>query len=412
MSLKFFQTAQCWATQLFKAFRKLLGAVSISLIGVLSFAWLLDEAGTFRYVEKNLTTVIALLHPSPRAGAIQVVLITDEDHEKIFGACLPIKNPARLTEIVDAIAMAAPATITVDIDTSAPEYIVIRQHLFPVPVIWARSASFSNKSKLYYPADVLGGRDWRASGISAVYSDEDGVVRRYRRSFLTRRGYMWSLPLASLHHASLPTEKDDAEKLITFYGDADGGSRPHRPPLSQIMSAAREDPEGWRKKKLFKDKIVLLGVAYAGQDEHQTPLGPMQGAEILAQIMETDHQNARPVDGKYLAAVVVAGALLLVLIFERARLRIAILAGVLIVLVIPILGAFILFHSVQQSWYLMTALLIVVVHRWVMRHIDKKRRLWLISSDKCLPWRRTLANELKQGPLFRFSWKWRRRSAV
>jgi CHASE2 domain-containing sensor protein len=57
------------------------------------------------------------------------------------------------------------------------------------------------------------------------------------------------------------------------------------------MSAAKlhELSQTWSSgASPIKDRIVLLGGSYLGQDLHQTPLGQMNGVEVLANVIETE----------------------------------------------------------------------------------------------------------------------------
>jgi CHASE2 domain-containing sensor protein len=42
---------------------------------------------------------------------------------------------------------------------------------------------------------------------------------------------------------------------------------------------------------ILAGKVVLLGGTYLGQDLHDTPIGPLSGVEILAQVVETELQG-------------------------------------------------------------------------------------------------------------------------
>jgi CHASE2 domain-containing sensor protein len=55
---------------------------------------------------------------------------------------------------------------------------------------------------------------------------------------------------------------------------------------SQILVVA-SDPT-WSRNDKIRDKIVLIGVSYLGQDRHETPLGEKHGVHNMAAAIETE----------------------------------------------------------------------------------------------------------------------------
>lgn len=59
-----------------------------------------------------------------------------------------------------------------------------------------------------------------------------------------------------------------------------------RIPAANILKLA-ENPN-WQTNDLIRNKIVLVGGSYLGEDRHDTPLGKMSGVETIANVIETE----------------------------------------------------------------------------------------------------------------------------
>jgi CHASE2 domain-containing sensor protein len=94
--------------------------------------------------------------------------------------------------------------------------------------------------------------------------------------------------LASL--ASQVATFSNEELLIRYSGDQQGS---HRIQLS--ASKLLELSQDWKPDASpIEGRIVLLGGAYLGQDQHKTPIGQINGVEILANVIETELHGPVP----------------------------------------------------------------------------------------------------------------------
>lgn len=237
-----------------------------------------------------------LISPA-ESSEVAVVVIDAHDYEKLFDATSPLK-PARLYELIGAIASGKPKVIGVDIDTSDKQF-----KDFPIaagwpPVVWARGLSPLDAppaSDKPIALPVLGGKsiqpDDDLSGVAAT-SPVDDVTRLYQRFIETTDGtvpsFSWALVKKYDPDIETRLEADDTPRLIRFTGDEIGS---HRTELaaSRVLEFARED--WWGNNNLIKDKIVLLGGSYGGSgkaDQSRTPLGEMYGIRIMASVAETE----------------------------------------------------------------------------------------------------------------------------
>lgn len=304
----------------------------VPIVSAIPVAVLFDAAGVVRTVEEPLTRVIAHRATTPKSR-IAVAQITDEDFANIFGGRHPL-NPEKLAGVIDALAALGPLAIAVDLDTSDPVYRKLGDRQWftpersgaekrPVPVIWARRATYSELTKRFYTADALGGAGKPRTAVAAVLEDPDKVVRRYQRSFVTDREPMLALPLELLKAGGLLAPgKQDGERLINYYGHTSGRHRTH------ISAASAKAAAGNPKiAEEFADKVIVLGGDFRAVDEHETPLGWMRGDELVAHIAETDAGNAAPTQQTYLNLIVFFGACLIAICFETFGIRKAMLVS-------------------------------------------------------------------------------------
>ncbi|MCX6629404.1 MAG: CHASE2 domain-containing protein [Candidatus Solibacter sp.] len=308
------------------------------ILGAISVPALFNVAGFVKEVEGPLVRVATRYVKAPQGPPVTVVQIADADFQQIFQSHRPLA-PAKLAEVIDAIAALGPRAIAVDIDTSDPVFRVLAgrkwyaskspksgaQAAVEVPVVWARRATFSKLADRFYVTDVLGGVGAERTAVAELAEDRDKVVRSYRRSFPTDKGKILALPIELLRAGGLLKPGDeDGERTINFYGNTSGD--PIRRWWSSAVLRAAREPDIAAGKPL-RDRIVLLGGAFQGVDELETPLGWMRGVVLLAHIAETDSGNAEPAARTALLAVVFLGACLIAVCFETTRGRTAVLVS-------------------------------------------------------------------------------------
>jgi CHASE2 domain-containing sensor protein len=119
---------------------------------------------------------------------------------------------------------------------------------------------------------------------------EDKVTRRYRRVIATKDGilpsFSWAITKAYLQDkpADLAKFRESSDDLLVRYSGNREGS--HRLRFSAAKVA--ELSQNWPAASPIRGKIVLLGGSYLGQDRHDTPIGQLEGLEVLANVIETE----------------------------------------------------------------------------------------------------------------------------
>ena len=297
-------------------------AAPVIIIFVL-LTFLLDYGGWLRSFETTALDTFILLKQPLDDEHVVIVGITKEDYKEFFGGQSPL-DPARLKEVIDAIAEGNPALIGVDLDTSSESFRGLQFPPAPV-VVWARGAEraalrqgednaaeigkgllrrflpfvFRPEEERFSVSEVLGrGGNALPSGLAVVPRDGDGIIRRYRRSFKT-----WEPDAPSMDSFSWAVVKeyrkskggapkqaeDSGEVWVMNYAVKEYSFKP----ISVKEVLATHQGAGWQGERgPLKDKIVLLGGVYpASRDEHYTPAGPRYGVELLAYAVESDLQG-------------------------------------------------------------------------------------------------------------------------
>lgn len=358
---------------------RLLTATPFFLVSaVLTF--LLSQAGTFTKLETTALDLQMQLQEPPSESGVAIVKITNEDYRNLFDGKSPL-NPARLQGIINAIALGKPKAIGVDILTPDSEFRNINVSS-DVPIIWARTAEYSNKEKSFYLNDILGRREPApAFGLTTLREDSDGVLRRYQRLFKTEQNTVPSFPWAILKHANdAPANliENEEERFINFAGNPKVLNRISLP-ASQVLQMA--DGEGWQTESPIRGKIVLLGGDYAVQDEHNTPLGWMLGVDVLAYIIETDLQGGgiHPANRITIGILQLLDGLLLLLMFHFLRFKKAVGFGLLAIVPLSIICS-LLSYSTLGYWAYFAPVLLAVLFQQIYDRLKDYRKEFAINA--------------------------------
>jgi CHASE2 domain-containing sensor protein len=348
------------------------------------------------------------LNQPPNKTDVVIVCITDSDYKQYFGEQSPLK-PDGVQRVIAAIAKGGPKVIGVDLDTSGPEYQNFNIQSDWPKIIWAREAREVKKGKLQ-PLSVMGGRSPApCSGLVAIKSDRDKVVRHYLRAYAEKEMFSPQVCENSQHEEDTAGVENDCSKSICplpsmpwamikeFLPDDDFKRLEKERDISQELTirlarARSKSPEQPIQPHdcltvqevldvyentdpkieneaalLFKDKMVLLGGSYsAARDAHETPLGTMTGVEILAQIIETEMSGGGfpPPNLPVTAFLLVIENFVLVLILHHFREKLwgALIACFIAIPFMALLCSFLVFRSFILWVYFIPILLIVLIH--------------------------------------------------
>ena len=201
-------------------------------------------------------------------------------------------NPAIVTKLIEKIASAKPAVLGVDIDTSDSAF----AGTFPAQVhqniIWARDASLdSSQSEHLIAGNVLGSREpsiLSNSGLAILNDDpDDGKTRSYELYIDTVDGQIPTFPslIVSRYLDSKRGKRVDSNSVgpraIRFVDPKNQLIFP-----SSMILDDKVDGVQWRRR--IEGRIVILGGSFYDADRHSTPIGDMSGAQVIANVINTE----------------------------------------------------------------------------------------------------------------------------
>jgi len=328
--------------------------------------YLLESRDWLRRFETYALDSWFRLRPPAHSKSVVLVSIDDRDYAELFNSRSPLA-PEVLAQLIAAIAGGRPKAIGIDLDTSDASY---RSLVLPgdvPPIIWARDALVDQG--IAQPLPVLGGRETAVlSGVALMPIDGDGLVRWYERRFRTasdmRRtrvdSFAWLV--AKLSDPAVQRREDDHNELrLSFYSNP---RRFDKISAANVLQAA--DGEGWASRGPLRDKVVLLGGMYrAARDQYATPIGPMSGVELNAQVVESELVGGgiRPPSETVVFLSYFLGSVLLVLINHRLGLRAGVLVSLAALPVLALVASLLSFSSLAMWFRFLPVLIGLLVHQ-------------------------------------------------
>lgn len=360
--------------------RRMVTASAFILVSLL-ITLLYGDTPLFRKLETGVFDLHMFFNKPPEDSKVVIVRITDADYQNHFGGKSPL-NPVKLREIIGAIVSVKPRAIGVALDTSPSEFQTLDVPPEWPPIVWARGSVYSNLRRKHLLSGALGRYNPPMSccGVVELERDPDGAIRRYARWYDTDAGAMPSLPWAVLmkfrNEESRPEAAHDFEEefLIDYPG----------PPSShyfvETTVSALLDPrrQALADNNIFKDNIVLLGGDYGVQDEHDTPVGWMLGAEILASIIETEQRGdrRRPLGTAEILLLAAAAGVVLSLLIHLFAKRKLLFAGVVTVVAGVLMYGLLLLGSLHYVGHFLLVFVAVLLHQayeWGKEYLGKRR---------------------------------------
>jgi len=352
--------------------RRLLRGVPFLLL-MLLFVFVFNRAGLLSNLQTTILDTQMRLDAPLQKSPVVIVNINQQDFADFFNGQSRPLNPARLQELVTAISKGNPCVIGVDIDTSFSQF---KEKDFEVRsdwsnIVWVRETEDVPRSinEAPVPLNVLGGRpDFEShSGLALLIQDPSGITRRYKRLIETTSGplpsFAWAVfqqsrKCSGIVFPELP-EKVNSKPLLIKYSRPEGVGRDIFA-ASHIVHSA-EDPN-WPDNNLIKNKIVLIGGTYLGEDRHATPLGELSGVEINANVIETELRGGGSESPGFLPVALLSlfDGLLVIGLFHIFPWRQALLFSVPAIIVLSLLCSLLTFWSLAQ-WPLFALVMIGVM---------------------------------------------------
>ena len=347
------------------------------LIGIV-LTFFLSRSGIFRQLETYALDTQVRLQGADHDSDVVVVRIDDQDYDNLFHSKSPL-DQATLLKIINAIAAGKPRVIGVDIDTTSIQFREMHPPTNGPVIVWARNGSFSHRDGKYHLSALLGGQEPDPTfGVIVMRLDADGAIRRYPQLCATSQGAVPSFPWAVMKafepetaNRRQPTQDD---LFIKFAGDREGSHRQHFT-ASRILELA--DGPGWRADSPIKDKVVLLGGAYAADDEHDTPLGWMLGVEVLAYAVETELKGGGLRPASPILVTVLGGfsGLVLLLLFQHFTPPKALLLSLMAIPVLGMISSLFTFKTMAFWAYFVPIPLAVLAQEFYHQAKDYRKKL-------------------------------------
>ena len=257
-------------------------ALALALVALLSL-------NGFRQAQRTAADFDALFEP-PAGTTRQIALVSihPDDYQQLFNGTSPL-DAQQFGRLVARILEGKPAVLGVDIDTSHPGFAGLRARFADTgrtAMVWAQNATPARPGdEVLVAQGVLGGPASTAPGTAGaallIADGEDGVVRRYARLVRIASGTVRSFPWAVVD------AQDAAKKLHLRESDAPLQIRFARAERLDLPAAVVLAP-GFEWSSRIENRIVLLGGRYDRADIQNTPLGTMDGIDVLANAVETE----------------------------------------------------------------------------------------------------------------------------
>jgi CHASE2 domain-containing sensor protein len=354
----------------------------------------LHRGGFFeRWENNNLDRWLLAKQTSKMVDEIVLVVIDDADYLNDFHKTSPL-HAERIVDVLESISKGNPKLIGVDLDTS--DWIkkdVERAAKIP-NVVWARDG-WEDRAGTLRMEKLLGEfyeQNTTCFGLPAVEVDDDGVVRRYARSYRVSELTIPAFPSVLAGKEPCPngagaakseTEPGEGGIRINFRGP---GLAFRRLTSSAIVTLAKT--EAWKAGSDVDGRIVLLGGVFrAARDRYPTPIGMLDGVTIVAHIVQAERctllaegtpgcEDSKPITeaGHAIQVLVDIGlGLLLVAIFYFVPVwwkKLLILAATFS---LAIFGSFWLLHSTAYFFSFVPVLGGVLLHEFIEAEVENKK---------------------------------------
>ena len=340
----------------------------------LLFTFFFQRSGLFAELETKILDAKMQLDMPETESDVVVVDITQDDFDQLFlGRTRPL-NPPVLQNLIEAIAKGGPCVIGVDIDTSFAEFGKLENFEAAQNVVWLREAKVSDiPGEEPVAEDVLGGRYlelYEKSGLPLLIPDkiDKEVTRRYSRRIRTAQGDLRSLPWAVFTEAKVrncpnidfPDLEENTDEIIIGYSRGADGAGRLKIPAANVLKLSKNP--NWQTNDLIRNKIVLVGGSYLGEDRHETPLGKMSGVQIIANVLETELRGdgLKPPGFFSIVLLQIFDGVLLLALFQIFSWRKALLLTLPAIAVISLACSFLTYYSFSH-WIFFAPVMVGVV---------------------------------------------------
>ena len=353
------------------------------------FTGVLNRAGLLGLLETTFLDVQMKIDVPDEESQVVIVDITQNDFDKMFeGKTRPLQ-PDALRKLIDAVAKGQPCVIGVDIDTHFSGFKDFKIADEWPSIIWSREIAElpSSIDQKPVPLEVLGGQNPLLndkSGIPLLIDDAGSTTRQYVRLIETSLGKQPSFAWAVYKEQqsrdcgvkNTPPLKENSDPLIIRYARGIEGVGRIRTTAVEVIDFAK-DPN-WPSDGLLKNKTVLIGGSYLGEDRHYTPIGRMTGVEVMANVIESEFRGGgiKPPNYLTMGLLLLFDGFLLITLFQVLSLRKALLLSLPIIVIVSLACSFMTYGSFSR-WAFFAPVMIGVMLAELFDMVKDVYKDWL-----------------------------------
>jgi CHASE2 domain-containing sensor protein len=329
-------------------FHSLKWVIVVLSITIPLLLWM-DHRGSFDELEAIALDVSSDLGIVTRNTGVEIVDIDDSDYKELFQGQSPL-NPAKLIELVDAIAKAKPKAIGIDIVTDPAVWTKI-QAPSNIPIVWAYRPDNPEGTSPPPRNTTWGSPNWPVNGP---------VVRQYLRLVPCQESQCpslgWEVMKKGFPNSGL--EENSEELTIRFIRGQNVVHASHVLTLSNAANWGHPDSPLW-------NKTVLLGGTY--NDAHETPLGRMSGVMIWANILETEIDGGGYRSPPWIVLLILGlvESIILVCLLQYWNFKRGLLISVVSVPFLSIALSWMVYHSAQRWAYFAMILVTLIAEQCI-----------------------------------------------
>ncbi len=351
--------------------QRILRAIPLVVLAVV-FTFILSRTGAFAELETTILDTQMRLDMPETESPVVIVDIGQEDFDTIFGGKTRPLDPAGLKQLTDAVAAGAPCAVAVDIDTSFDQFSEFVMSDTMANFIWSRSTIESSGSEKPQPLRVLGRDDdvlYGHSGLPPLGDNDKRITRYYARAIETTLGPLPSLGWRVFEEArdrkcpniSFPQIKQESGSFVIGFSRGSEGRGRIKIPAKNILTMAASS--GWASNELIRDKIVVIGGSYLGEDRYDTPIGVLTGAEIHANVIETELRGGgiKPPGLATIILLQIFDGFLLLGLYQVFSWRKAALLSIPLILVFSLACSFVTYYSFSYWLFFLPVMLAVAL---------------------------------------------------
>jgi hypothetical protein len=283
------------------------------LIAFTALGLLLEHVGLLTPLSNFGRDTFGILRGEHAPSEVRIVDIDDSSYSALFHGQSPL-DPLALRRLINAIQIAQPRVIAVDVLTSGAAFAPLADvPSWTAPIVWGEDVSPADPacsamdgSCTFRSGPALGGRvrddagaceTQPSCGAIPMYLRRGGVTREYMthlayRGLDERPSFAWAIIVACAHTPRAPPACRNAYARDRDDEDAHqiDVTAPNPWPYTQnalnILNFATGS--GWRTASELRDRIVIVGGSYRLQDRHHVAGQEVSGAWLNAQIVEDE----------------------------------------------------------------------------------------------------------------------------